>query len=54
MIINNKPFLVEFDVTQKNDGFHFRLQRLIELKINKGDTALALPKGGANSRQYLC
>jgi hypothetical protein len=54
VIINNKPFLVEFDVTQKNDGFHFRLQRLIELKINKGDTALALPKGGANSRQYLC
>lgn len=52
-IINNKPFLIEFDVTNKNDGYHFRLQRLAELNLNNNrDTTLALPKkqGGANSR----
>lgn len=52
-IIDNKPFLIEFDVTNKSDGYHFRLQRLVELNLNnKRDTTLALPKkqGGANSR----
>lgn len=51
--INNKPFLIEFDVTNKPDGYHFRLQRLVELNLNNNrDTTLALPKrqGVANSR----
>ena len=42
-IIENKPFLIQFDVTKKDDGYHFRLQRLAELNIkNKRSSTLAL------------
>lgn len=45
VLIENRPFLIEFDVTEKNDGFHFRLQRLIELDVkNKRATTSAMTK----------
>lgn len=39
-IIESKPFLIQFDVTQQDDGYHFRLQRLVKLniKINRSST----------------
>lgn len=42
-IIENKPFLIQFDVAQKDDGYHFRLQRLAKLNIkNRRSSTLAL------------
>lgn len=52
-IIDNEPFLIQFDVTRKEDGYHFRLQRLIKLDINnKRDTTTAMTNKqvGADSR----
>ena len=45
VLIENRPFLIEFDVTEKSDGYHFRLQRLVELNINnKRATTSAMTK----------
>ena len=42
-MIDNRPFLIEFDVATQDDGLHFRVERLKEIKI-KVDTPLATTK----------
>lgn len=56
MEIENKPYLIQFDIAKKDDGYHFRLQRLVELNIkNTRDTASTMTNKqvGVDSRQYL-
>ena len=56
MEIENKPYLIQFDIAKQDDGYHFRLQRLVELNIkNTRDTASTMTNKqvGVDSRQYL-
>lgn len=42
--INNNPFLIEYDVSKQEDGWHLRVERLKKINIKKVDTPLAATK----------
>lgn len=42
--INDNPFLIEYDVSKQEDGWHLRVERLKKINIKKVDTPLAATK----------
>lgn len=42
--IDDNPFLIEYDVSKQEDGWHLRVERLKKINIKKVDTPLAATK----------
>ena len=42
--INDNPFLIEYDASKQEDGWHLRVERLKKINIKKVDTPLAATK----------